>query len=125
MAVGNAATLQVNIAWAALTSFGARIGDGATLLALWRIYHLGGFVLGLISSTVLLGFGLATLGTRGGWHRIGLLGTVAGAYSAIVWVILCFSDGRPSPLSGLSYVLLIVWTLLASVRLILGPPQPR
>lgn len=119
---GNAATLQVNIVWGALTWYVNLIGDSPLLQVLWTMYHLGGFTLGLISATILIGFGAALFKMKGAWRLIGIFGILSGIYSAIVFAVLIPSGGGASPLSGLGYVLMILWTLLAAIRLFFGPP---
>lgn len=121
--IGNSASFNVNIIWGALTWYGNTISDSSLLLVLWTMYHLGGFTLGLFSSIILLGFGLAMFRMSKLWRNIGLFGIIIGIYSVIVFVILCFSGGNPSPLSGLSYMLFIAWIFVVSAKLTFGPPM--
>jgi hypothetical protein len=120
--IGNAATFNVNLLWAALTWYGGNISESSLLLVLWTMYHIGGFTLGLFSSTILLGFNLAIFRMSNLWRWIGLFGLIAGVYSGIVFVILCFTGGKPSPFSGLSYMLFIIWVLIVSGQLTFGSP---
>jgi hypothetical protein len=121
VAVGNAATLFTNFVWGVLAlCIDSIISNSPLLQILWVMYHLSGFTLGLISATILIGFGLEMIRIKSTWRCIGYLGIITGVYSAIVWVILCFSEGKASPLSGLSYMLLIIWLLLTSIRLTFG-----
>jgi hypothetical protein len=121
VAVGNTATLFTNVVWGALTLYGSTISDASLLQVLWIIYHLSGFTLGLISFTILLGFGLEMVRLKPMWRGIGYLGIITGIYEAVVWVISCYSNGKPSPIGGLSYILFIIWILLAGFRLTFGP----
>jgi hypothetical protein len=115
--IGNAATFGVNLVWGALTSVAPASSDPHLVLALWSLYHVGGFTLTLFSAMVLATFGAAVLPIGGPWKAIGWMGVGGGAYSALVWIALCFSGGQPSPFSGLSYLLFIAWVLAASIAL--------